>query len=137
MMASKKHRRWPWALLGLFALLVSLLITSMNGGTYITTNASNIDVRVTDQSNLEKSYMTDVGDITLDLSELNTLSQDTEVELMSEIGSINVTLPKKVTTIVRCDSNVGQVDCRDTTGDRSSPKLTLIVSTDTGQVTVK
>lgn len=135
-MASKKHRRWPWALLGLFALLVSLLITSMNGGTYIATNASNIDVRVTDQSNLEKSYMTDVGDITLDLSELNTLSQDTEVELMSEIGSINVTLPKKV-TIVRCDSNVGQVDCRDTTGDRSSPKLTLIVSTDTGQVTVK
>lgn len=109
----------------------------MNGGTYIATNASNIDVRVTDQSNLEKSYMTDVGDITLDLSELNTLSQDTKVELMSEIGSINVTLPKKVTTIVRCDSNVGQVDCRDTTGDRSSPKLTLIVSTDTGQVTVK
>lgn len=136
-MATKKHRRWPWALLGLFALFVSLLITTVGDGTYIVTDASDIDVRVTDQSNLEKSYMTDVGDITLDLSELNTLSQDTEVELMSNIGSINVTLPKKVTTIVRCDSNVGQVDCRDAAGNRSSPKLTLIVSTDTGQVTVK
>lgn len=91
---------------------------------------------ITDESQLEPSYHTDVGDITLDLAELDSLSQDRSVVVTNTVGNIYVTLPDTVAVKLSCDTAAGEVDCVPTT-HTTGPVLIIDARGSVGDVVVK
>lgn len=134
----KRSWRWLWWIgvpaAASVAVLLALAGANVDGET--TPAVGDQHQVITDESQLEPSYHTDVGDITLDLAELDSLSQDRNVVVTNNVGNIYVTLPETVAVKLSCDTAAGEVDCVPTT-HTTGPVLIIDARGSVGDVVVK
>ncbi|MDY3126502.1 MAG: PspC domain-containing protein [Corynebacterium sp.] len=87
---------------------------------------------------LDDVYETHVGSLDIDLSNttgIDTLTTERTVELFTNVGSIDLALPKDVPVNLICDNaDIGSSNCTDITNPGA--KLTIEVSTSLGSTTI-
>ena len=99
----------------------------------------DIKYTVTKESDLKPLYDGGMGNMTINLTDLEPLTKDTEVDISGGMGNVEVLLPHNVPVNVNCNSGLGKVDCTSghTNKDAKGKTLTLDVDGGLGNVTVK
>lgn len=134
-MPPKRRRMWPWLIIaGIIVapvLFVSTMSTSDGVGEQIYT--------VTTSDGLEPHYAMDVGQLTLDLGNLEELPENKTVDITMGVGEILIILPDNVPVALNCNSEVGSHDCGPTTRNSGAKgsSLTLNVHNDIGSIEVQ
>lgn len=102
---------------------------NMFGGSNITTTT---ETEVNDVSET-------MGDVNVDYRDLPPLDQERTATLHTNIGNVDVVLPKDVPVEVRCSTNLGSTDCPTDTVNPDAPGKTLRINatTNIGNVTVR
>lgn len=144
--STKKSRRGPWiAILVVLGVLVLGAISTFFG--LFAFNASDdddsgafggSDVTVTRETDLA-DVTEDMGDVKMDYHDLGPLDQERNVTVSSDIGNVEVVLPKNVPVKVYCSADLGSTDCPTDTVNAEAPGKTLSIdaTTNIGNVTVR
>ena len=138
----------PLLILGGAAALFFVVADSDSSGFSI--EAGDVDVRPLSAAALLNSYQTDLGSITLDLSELdNSMFQDGpfDVKVQADVGDIDVVVPEDLNVIVDAQVDAGEIRIFDqyTDGfdvelnsfDGSRPAVNLEIQADLGSIEVR
>ncbi len=138
----KKTRKWSGLLLGAVLLVTLTMCTSTAADRFaveFNNNAGDITTTVLSEEELAANYGTDVGNLSLDLSQLKTVANDHTIEGTADVGDLTVTIPDTIRTVVHCSSDVGDTNCP--TGiinpDAKGGLITLNLRANVGDITVK
>lgn len=141
----KKKRIWPWVLGGVVGTGTIMMLAA---GALLFSSIDNEYKSVEDvliapsNADLEDSYTSGIGDLDLDLSNLQPLDTEHEIEINSGIGEISVILPDDVPVSLTCTTGVGSSNCEDFDVEAhneglESPELKLLVTSGIGDVNIE
>lgn len=136
----KQTKKWPSIIIGTL-LLISTVTAAFAGFGAVSSfpNEDVGDVHVTISSEAEISnYGATIGDLTVDFSQLKTVTEDHTNSYFSDIGDINITLSPNVRYKVYCSTNTGDVECPASIVNPEAPGglVTLDLYTDIGSIHV-
>lgn len=135
-------KKWPSIVVGV--ILLAVLATATTAGFNAVSSSYKPDVgdvtaTVSSEAEIAPSYSSGFGNVTVDFSKLEKVTNDHHVSTYSEIGDQTITLPRNVRFEVFCSSDVGDVNCP--TGVINSQAkgglITLDLHTDLGNINVK
>lgn len=130
----RTHRVWPWVL-GIAAIVTVASVATIAVSNHEVDSVTHI---VTTNEELQDTYITDIGTMTVDLRELEGLEKQRHVLVDNGIGDTTVYLPEEVPTTLTCTADLGEHNCarRDINPDAPGERLYLEINTDIGTIHV-
>lgn len=118
------------ALLALPIAMFTLGVSSFNGGALTQSH-----IVITNENELADNYTADLGDMTVDLSNLPKLSKDTTVKVTADLSDMTVILPEHIPSTVTCTTALGTLSCQGNPGG-SGPMLNLVGHSELGDLII-
>lgn len=106
----KKSHAWVW-IVG--AVIVVGLVSAVNNIPLVSVDESH-DIRtvVRTEADLQSIYENGVGNLEVDLRDLEPLSTDRTIRIDNGIGNVDLILPAEVPVHLECNNGVGNSECQ-------------------------
>ncbi len=136
----EQSRKWPNIIIRTILLICAVTAAFIGFGAVSSISNEDVgDVHVTISLESEISdYEAKIGNLTVDFSQLKTVTEDHTNSYFSDIGDIDVTLSPNVRYKVLCNTNTGNAECPANIVNPDAPGglVTLDLYTDIGNIYV-
>lgn len=107
----KKSYGWLWVAGAVIIVGLTGIANVTVGSMEEPNGVGDVETVVYSESDLQPRYENGVGNLTLDLRELEPLDQDHTVKVDNGIGNVTIKLPTEVPVRLECNNGIGDTNC--------------------------
>lgn len=108
----KKNHGWLWIAGAIVVLGIGSLLSTVDVVRSDNFAHTDVSITVTQETDLDPHYENGMGNLELDLSELQPLTEDRQIVLENGIGDVELTLPREVPVLLECENGIGDSECQ-------------------------